>query len=243
MGRRVAILSDIHGNLEALHSVLRAAHEMGVEQLVCVGDLVGYGADPGPCIDTARAECRAIVAGNHDHAAAGLEDLNYFNPVAKEAMRWTIRELGSEHKQYLGRLPLLRHVECCALVHATPLEPETWGYVMTVEDALRQRNSFEEKICFIGHSHVPFVFEFCPSGHAVRPLPRVKLSPDCRYLVNVGSVGQPRDGDPRAAFCVYDLDAGSLEIVRTDYPISSVQKKILDAGLPPFLAQRLALGA
>ncbi len=243
MGRGVAILSDIHGNLEALEAVLRALDELGIEERVCLGDLVGYGADPGICVEKARSAFRVVVAGNHDHAAAGLEDLNYFNPVAKEAMRWTMRHLGAQEKSYLGKLPFVRALESCMLVHSTPREPRTWDYVMTVEDALRQRGSFEEHVCFIGHSHVPFFFEYSAQGHAIPQLPILELKGDSRYLVNVGSVGQPRDGDPRACFCVYDPDEGTVRMERILYPVATAQEKIVRAGLPSYLAQRLALGA
>ncbi len=243
MGRTVAVLSDLHGNLEALESVLRVLDDAGIDERVCLGDLVGYGPDPECCIERSRSTFRAIVAGNHDHAAAGLEDLNYFNPVAKEAMRWTIRQLGPDHKEYLSKLPLVQHVEHCTLVHSTPREPEIWDYVMTVDDALRQRESFTERICFVGHSHVPFFFEYSPQGYTIPQLPRLELKPDCRYLVNAGSVGQPRDGDPRACFCVYHPDEGILEMERVSYAVAKTQQKIITAGLPHYLAQRLGLGA
>jgi diadenosine tetraphosphatase ApaH/serine/threonine PP2A family protein phosphatase len=243
MGRQVAILSDIHGNLEAFEAVLRALDELGVDERICLGDLVGYGADPGLCIDRSREVFRAIVAGNHDHAAAGLEDLNYFNPVAKEAMHWTMRKLGPQEKEYLGKLPLLRQLECCTLVHSTPHRPQVWDYVMTIDDALRQQDGFADRICFIGHSHVPFFFEYSRVGHAIPQLPLLELKPDSRYLVNVGSVGQPRDGDPRACFCVYDPDKATLRMERVLYAVATTQEKIVKAGLPSYLAQRLALGA
>jgi diadenosine tetraphosphatase ApaH/serine/threonine PP2A family protein phosphatase len=243
MGRQVAILSDIHGNLEALEAVLERLDRLGIKEQVCLGDLVGYGPDPGPCIERARDVFRAIVAGNHDYAAAGLEDLNYFNPIAKQAMQWTMRKLGPEEKDYLGRLPLLRHIESCTLVHSTPRRPRIWDYVMTIDDALRQKDGFQNQICFIGHSHVPFFFEYSPHGHAIPELPHLILEPDRRYLVNVGSVGQPRDGDPRACFCVYDLDEATLRMERVPYPVEIIQEKIIKAGLPSYLAQRLALGA
>ncbi len=242
---RYAIFSDIHGNLQALQTVLADIREKKPDLLICLGDLVGYGASPNECIDEARASGAEILAGNHDHAATGQLDIQYFNDFARAAILWTRATLSDERLDFLAALPyVVRHPGVLA-VHASPLDPEAWEYVLSLSEAARQIRAYEESICFIGHSHYPGLY--CVKGGHVDELDLpdnevVTLSRDCRYLVNVGSVGQPRDNDPRAAWALYDQVKGEVTLNRLDYDIDAAQSLILDAELPPFLASRLQVG-
>ena len=237
---RLAILSDIHANLEALEAVRRAGQERGVERWVCLGDLVGYGAEPQACLEQVRAWMSPVVMGNHDQAVAGLGDLGYFNFWARRAVEWTQSRLDPEQRQYLGSLPLQVAEGEALFVHAHPVDPGGWGYVLSDAEARAALAGTPARWCFVGHSHVPLI---CAAGRgALAATGLIALQPGERYLINVGSVGQPRDGDWRACFLVWDQEGETMEFVRSEYPLQEAQAKILAAGLPPFLAQRLAQG-
>ena len=240
---RIAVLSDIHANLEALLAVRRRAAELGVDTWVCLGDIVGYGADPGPCVDHIRTLADQVVLGNHDAAAVGLLDMAYFNPWARRAAEWTARRLAAAQAAYLADLPLTQGLGDALYVHSGPRCPANWDYIHSVAEIEAALAAAPARLCFIGHTHTPFVWG--QDGKTARSLAArgpLVLEEGTAYLVNVGSVGQPRDGDPRACFVLWDAAAGTLELVRVDYPIDAAQKKIMAAGLPPFLAERLALG-
>lgn len=242
---RIAILSDIHGNLEALEAVIEHLAGESVERVVCLGDLVGYGADPNPCCARVREVADGLVAGNHDYGAVGLTDVTPFNPFARKAIEWTARMLDSDNRRYLEllELTLVLSGERATLVHATPGRPEAWEYVFESAAASREFGAFTTQCCFVGHTHVPICFAHDPDGRVTGvPLERLDLRDGFRYVINVGSVGQPRDGDPRAAYAVYDDEAGTIEMHRVDYDIEKASEKIIKAGLPPPLAQRLSYG-
>jgi len=240
---RMAIISDIHSNLEAFTAVLQAIDELKVDEVLCLGDVVGYGPDPNDCIDLARARASVIVAGNHDFASVGLTDTTYFNRIARVAAAWTGRVLSEEHRQFLSGLQYLYRRGNLLFVHATPEAPEEWYYLETIGDARRNFAAFEEQICFVGHSHVPVVLELAQDGEiGVKTDTQVAMALDRRYLVNVGSVGQPRDGNPDACFGVFDTELLTFELVRVSYAVATTQEKIRAAGLPVYLADRLALG-
>jgi len=240
---RYAILSDIHGNLEALRAVL-ADCEGAVDSVLCLGDTVGYGPDPLPCVELVAQKAEAIVSGNHEHAVAGRLDLGWFNRYARAAAEWTRERLDDDHRAYLGALPLLREVAGATLVHASPAQPEEWDYLVTAEDGFGAFGHFATRWCFVGHSHVPGAWSLGSSGPEHLPgVTRLETERGRRYLVNVGSVGQPRDRDPRAAYAVWDAEGGRLEIRRVAYDHAATRRKILDAGLPRLLADRLAAGA
>jgi diadenosine tetraphosphatase ApaH/serine/threonine PP2A family protein phosphatase len=239
---RLAILTDIHGNLEALESVLADLRAARCEAVACLGDFIGYGASPNECIDRVRPELTAAVLGNHDVAALGRLKLGGFHSDAATAARWTSEHLNDANRTWLESLPYSVSWLGVRLVHATPSEPEAWNYVLSISDALLEWDAFDERICFIGHSHVPGVFvQTGSSTHYLRPA-ELSLDASCRYLVNVGSCGQPRDGDPRAAYLILDQEAGTLEHRRVDYDVDAAGKRILEAGLPSFLAERLRWG-
>jgi len=239
---RYAVLSDIHGNLESLRAVLADAADR-VDAFLCLGDTVGYGADPGPCVDTLAERETISVAGNHEYAVAGKLGLEWFNRHAKAAAEWTITRLTDDCRRYLGGLPLVTEVGDATLVHASPARPEEWEYVLTAEDGFAALGGFSTRLCFVGHSHVPGVWSIGSSGpeYESRVL-TVQLEAGRRYLVNVGSVGQPRDRDTRAAYAVWAVQERRIEVRRVPYDVEAARHKILDAGLPSFLADRLRAG-
>jgi diadenosine tetraphosphatase ApaH/serine/threonine PP2A family protein phosphatase len=240
---RYAVLSDIHGNLEALRAVLADAADRA-DDLLCLGDVVGYGADPGPCVDLVGARARAVVAGNHEHAVVGRLDLSWFNRYARAAAEWTREHLDPNCAAYLDALPLTAAVEDATLVHASPRQPQEWDYLVTEDDGLAAFEAFDTRLCFVGHSHVPAVWSLGSSGpDYARGDVGVTLDAGRRYIVNVGSVGQPRDRDPRAAYALWDVDARRISVRRVAYDVAAARAKIEEAGLPRFLADRLAAGA
>lgn len=239
---RYGVFSDVHSNLEALGPVLEALAGEGVDRLLCAGDLVGYGADPGPCLERMRRAGVQAVAGNHDWAAAGRFPLDWFNDDARQALEWTAGRLSPQERAYLSGLSLLWEDREVTLAHGSCHEPEQFHYVFDPGAARACLGSQQTPVGFIGHTHVPgFFLEEDSQVRFVRASSR-KLEPGRKALVNVGSVGQPRDGDRRAAYCVYDTEERRIEIKRIPYPVEQAQAKIRSAGLPAFLADRLGYG-
>ena len=240
---KYGIFAVIHSNLEALQSVLKVLRDIGVDEYICVGDIVGYGADPAECLRIVKEICHVTVAGNHDYAAAGLLDIEYFNPQAKDAVLWTTERLSEEELAYLKNLELIQKVNNFLIVHATFVSPQEWNYITSTFTAFQNFKGFEEKLCFVGHSHIPVVFSIDAENRCNYAFEtKVQIEDENRYIINVGSVGQPRDGNPLASFAVYDTDAGEVEIIRAEYDIETAQTKIIDAGLPRGLASRLSSG-
>lgn len=245
---RYAVVSDVHSNLEALSAVLADAAGEGARAVLCLGDLVGYGADPAACVDLLAERALGLVAGNHEYGAAGLLDVQWFNTAARTAILWTRDQLGADAHRYLGGLPLTLTVGDAHLVHASPQVPDEWDYLVSAEDGLEVFPHFDTRLCFVGHSHQPAVWSVGSSGPdyqgGFQTWPaHVHLDDGRRYLINVGSVGQPRDRDPRAAYAVWDLDTREVFIRRVDYDHRVTAAKILAAGLPRMLADRLARGS
>lgn len=244
---RIGILGDIHSNLEALTAVVAAMREEGVDEWVQVGDLVGYGPEPQPCIDLVRELGCTVCLGNHDAAVLGLLDTTYFNNFARAAIEWTKGQLRPQDMAYLRNLPLVVHRDIYTVVHGTLHMPEQFGYVISPVEALDSLALQEKLLCFVGHSHVPAIYmqrDGDPRELAVvyQPEAEARISGYRRVLMNVGSVGQPRDEDPRAAYAIVDTDEMVARIRRVAYDIPGVQRKIRRAGLPEMLANRLALG-
>jgi len=215
--------------------------------VLCLGDLVGYGAEPVACVETVAERAVAVVAGNHEHGALGLMSLEWFNPLARAAALWTRSRLDEDHRRYLERLPLTATLEDATLVHASPRTPEQWEYLMAAEDGFEVFGDFDTRLCFVGHSHLPAVWSLGSSGPEYRrrlpePNTTVSLEAGRRYIVNVGSVGQPRDRDPRAAYAIWDREERTVTIERVGYDHRAAATKILAAGLPRALADRLANG-
>lgn len=238
---KYALIADIHANLEAFEVVLADAKEQKCTHYACVGDVVGYNANPKECLDIVRSMGMPCVKGNHDEYCSSEEDLEGFNPHAAEAVNWTRRQLSTEDRQWLRDLKYVRLVASFSMVHATLDGPQRWGYVF---DKLAAAASFtyqNTSVCFFGHTHVPvaFVRDSMVRGGTYS---KFRVEPGKKYFVNVGAVGQPRDGNPKCGYVVYDMDEGTIELRRLDYDIAKAQKKILDAGLPPRLADRLNFG-
>ncbi len=241
--RRLAVFSDLHGNIHALEAVLRAIDDLSIRDMVCCGDVVGYGAFPNECVELLRLRNIPTLAGNHDHAALDMTDVQHFNDIARRAVVWTRERLSAENRRWLGERPYtLAMPPEYFFSHASPHEPENWGYVLTFGDARTAFNQFDEHICFIGHSHQPTLVELTEEGLLCPDHQRVSLAAENRYLINVGSVGQPRDRNPMASFVTVDLDTGFIEFQRVDYNIEEAQGAILRNGLPEELAERLAFG-
>ena len=239
-----AIISDIHGNLEALDAVYRAATERGVDSWICLGDIVGYGADPQSCLRRIRSTTDEILLGNHDAAATGLTGTEGFNPYAREAVQWTAAQLSPAERKFLTSLPLQLERDGALMVHAEPEDPAAWQYVFSTLEAGQALAATAARICFVGHTHCPLAC--VQAGAAVRSIDpfrsSIEVEDRCRYLFNVGSVGQPRDGDPRACYAVWAADGQTVEYHRVDYDVETAKRKILAADLPQFLADRLDSG-
>src|SRR5947208_6843625 len=238
---KYAIIADIHSNLEALRVVLDDAKKQNCTHYVCLGDVVGYNANPKECLYLVRDANRPCVKGNHDEYCSSETNLEGFNPHAAEAIHWTRQQLTEEDRQWLKELKYIRLVASFQIVHATVDGPQRWGYVF---DRLAAAASFTYQntaVCFFGHTHVPvaFIRDSLVRGGTYS---KFKIEAGRKYFVNVGSVGQPRAGHPEAACALYDMEEGTIELRRLDYDIATAQKKIMDAGLPPRLAERLALG-
>ena len=237
-----AILSDLHGNLEALEAVLADLDRVKPASVVCLGDFVGYGASPNECIERLKPRLEEAVIGNHDLAAIGKLALRGFHEDAAAAARWTGAALTPGNRAWLESLPYDRTWRGARLVHATPRAPAAWRYVLSVRDALVEFGGFEERVCFIGHSHFPCAFDWEEGDAIFLRSDEITIEPGHRYLVTVGSVGQPRDGDPRAAWLLLDLEQRFADFRRVPYSITSTQNEMRQARLPPPLAARLALG-
>lgn len=239
---RYGIFSDVHSNLPALEAVLKAYTEERIDKYVCVGDIVGYAIQPKECIAKIRELNPLLVAGNHDWASVDLFSTQYFNPVAKEAVDWTKEQLSTEEKDFLKSLDLVFSDNNFIVVHGTLDNPEDFNYLFDQLDAQVTFELMVANLCFVGHTHIPGVFVQENNRLAyVQEFP-LNISPLKRYIVNVGSVGQPRDRNPQACYCIFDSKRQTIEIKRTDYNIKLAQDGIRSAGLPSFLAERLAIG-
>ncbi len=245
---RYLVLTDIHANLEALDTCLADARARTYDETLVLGDLVGYGADPNAVVERVQALAPlALVRGNHDKVACGLEQAEGFNTVAKSAARWTLEVLKPEYRDWLAILPEGPHVvdDLVEICHGSPFDED--AYIFDELDAVRALKVSTRPLCLFGHTHSPITFElsdqsFDSVGPAAATEMKIQLKPGSKYLVNPGSVGQPRDGDPRAAYAIVDTKQRHVELFRLKYPVEEAQAKVIKAGLPEVLAQRLAVG-
>ena len=245
---RYLVISDIHANLEAYETVMTASREFGWERVIVLGDLVGYGGDPNAVVDRVRElGPHALIRGNHDKVGSGIETADGFNAVARSAIRWTYDPLTEANRGWLAALPagpvdVDGAFEIC---HGTPFDED--AYVFDDLDALRALHASRRDLCLFGHTHVQVGYSLARNQFAVetngdaRPFD-IALKPETKYLINPGSVGQPRDGDPRAGFGIVDADTVTVTIHRIPYPIAKAQARIVEQGLPEILAERLAVG-
>jgi predicted phosphodiesterase len=231
---RIAIISDVHSNLEALTNAFESMEARHVDEIVCLGDTVGYGANPNECLSLIRSRCSVILQGNHDAAAIDLSVANQFTLNAQLSAIWTFGVLLEENKSFLKDLPQMKPHGELLFSNASPFEPEEWHYVISEFDAREGFEAFAEKICFIGHSHIPVIFS---EQGKVSVVDRSR-----RFIVNVGSVGQPRDGNPDLSYGIFDTELWSHENVRVPYDVNAAAQKIRKAGLPRTLAERLYQG-
>lgn len=239
--KKYALFGDIHANWEALSAVLEDAAANGVTNYICVGDIVGYNASPAECLSKVRDICDAVVRGNHDHYCSHDECLEDFHPLAANVVDWTRRQLADEDIQYLRNLRLSRLIDGFTIVHSTLDMPEKWGYVLDTLEAEAHFAYQNTGLCFHGHTHVPVVYE--RHGSVMRRDVKVlRVTLGRKYFINTGSVGQPRDGDPRASYLIYHPAERTVEFRRLPYDIETAQRKIREAGLPERLAARLAQG-
>jgi len=238
---KYAILGDIHANLEALEAVLKDAEKQGVTDYACTGDVVGYNADPKACLQQVRALKCKVVQGNHDYYTACNESMELFTPMAQKSIRWTRKQLSPFDRRYLRQLPMIADIENFTIVHSSLNNPHRWNYIFkrraASENFLNQFNN----VCFFGHTHVPLAFV---KGTTIDKgfYETLNIRPGFQYLVNVGSVGQPRDRNPEAAYVIYDLEKQTITLRRIAYDMEKTQRKIRAAGLPFRNALRLASG-
>lgn len=238
------IFSDLHSNLESLQAFDDATSNIKHDKKVFLGDAVGYGADPNVCVEWLRENVDIILAGNHDYAVVGKTSLSYFNSYARHVCLWTQQTLSEDNKRFLGSLSIAKEEDGIFWAHSSPFEPDEWRYVNSIPLARKNFEYFSASVCFIGHSHLPWVFEQDADGN-VETYPQMftgRLKAGCRYIVNVGSLGQPRDGNPDPVFVIYDSETQSLAHRRFKYNSTETRSKILNNGFSTYLAERLIQG-
>lgn len=242
---RIAIISDIHGNLEALTSIFEDIDSQNINEVVCLGDVIGYGPNPNECIKIVRDRCPIVIQGNHDAAALDSELMNNFNSNAKAAMEWTKKILTEESYEFLQSLPLRIISEDKTYVHATPFEPKRWYYITSLEEAAFNFQYFQTKFCFVGHTHIPVII-MIGLNNRIKVVQEQQFHygahKDSQFLINVGSSGQPRDRNPKVSYGILDSEQETFEFRRLDYDMESCQKKMIAANFPEFLYTRLAEG-
>jgi len=239
-----AVFADVHANLEALQAVLADMDAQAVSQRVCLGDIVGYAANPAQCLELVRGLGCPVVKGNHDDAAAGDSDLDEMRDVAQRGIEFARQKLSTAQRAYLADLPLTLSSGNSEFVHASLNDPGEWRYIMREPEARDHFAAQTQPLCFCGHTHVPMVWHLSNTGNIKtwRGHGRIELPAGGKTLVNVGSVGQPRDLQPAACYAICDAQAGWVEFRRVEYDIAKARRKILRAKLPRYAAQRLSLG-
>ena len=240
---KLAVVSDVHANLEAFRAILDLVRAEGADRVVCLGDLVGYGPEPNECVELASRSVDWCLLGNHDAMAVGQSMPLYINSHARSAMEWTRSVLSDESRAYLRAMPFYRREEGCFFVHSSPRAPADWSYVTSLEEAMEAFDYFSERVCFLAHTHRPMFALREPAGVFRRAEgDSLVLAEGQRLIVNAGSVGQPRDNDPRAAAVLFDAEKPSFRVVRAEYDVAAVQEKMRRHGLSDFLAARLSRG-
>ena len=242
---RLAFISDIHANLEALEAVLADIGQQKIEETICLGDIVGYGANPNECAELVREKTLTILLGNHDAASVNLLATHHFNSHAKIAIEWTAGALKNEFKSFLLSLPLTITRDGLTLVHATPYEPNMWYYITSLEEAAFNFQYFETDVCLVGHTHIPIIIVldnkkevYVHQGGRIN----VREMKGSRFLINVGSVGQPRDRNPQSCYAIFDTETGDFSYRRVAYDIEKAQAKMKKIKMPEFLVNRLKEG-
>jgi predicted phosphodiesterase len=231
---RIALISDIHSNLEALTKAFEIIGQHSADTIVCLGDIIGYGANPNECVELVRQHCDIVIKGNHEDAVLDINIAEHFTDNARSAIAWTLKEITEENLVYIRSLSLVHRSSDALFVHASPCEPAEWNYIFEEDAAAHTFSCFSESLCFIGHTHMPAIFSI--NGNAS------VITRDERYLVNVGSVGQPRDRNTQLSFGLLDTDTWKYENIRAPYDVETTVRKILNTDLPARLGQRLLMG-
>ena len=240
---KIGIFADVHSNLEALESIFKALDRGKIDSYVCLGDMVGYGPDPNLCVKKIKDITTHVVIGNHDYAALGRMPIVIFNESARKIVEWTQHTIKPEIIQYLENLPLTIVDDNITYVHATPVDPESWHYISTFGHAIQSFEAMTTSLCFVGHSHAPVAFIQNEEDEIlIKNTNNLEIKKKNKYIINVGSVGQPRDGDPRSCCGIFDTDNMKFELLRIEYPIKLVQKKMSDYNFPSYLINRLSRG-
>jgi len=245
---RAAVISDIHGNLEALSSVIADIRNKNIDKVICLGDVVGYGPNPNECIEIVRKECDYCIIGNHEAAVFDALISQEFNDLAKSAIEWTRDNLNSKSIEFINSLAMIKEEGDFTSVHSTPYEPHLWYYISSMEDAIFNFNFFKTKFCLIGHTHVPGVIVMEGNRQEISVLQPISFNyekdfrEDAKFIVNVGSVGQPRDKNSRACYAIIDTSRKNISLQRVPYDIAQYQRKMRIAQMPDFLIQRVAEG-
>lgn len=235
---RYALISDIHSNYTALSTALANMKRLMVDKIICLGDIVGYGAEPNECLAAVSSQCDYVIMGNHDHAMLNPKAAKTFNEEARVSIDWSRQNTKAKHMAFIEKLALKIKGPDFFCVHASPLNPEKWGYVTPGKMTGQEWNAFDTPLCFIGHSHIPMIIT--QKGKVEGPI--IEIDPTQKYIINVGSIGQPRDGDRRLSFGIYDQEEGIFELIRLDYDYKKTITKIRKAGLPTYNSNRLLWG-
>jgi len=240
---RYGFFSDVHANLEALKACIIDFRAEKIDKLFFLGDAVGYGPDPDECVKLIDEISDAKLMGNHDYAALGLMETDYFNQYAAESVGWTKTSLSKKAIEIMSDFELTYQIDDILLVHASPRDPESWHYILDMEDAEENFAYFEQKICLVGHTHRPYIVSKEASGPGVLSKKTEEvIKGDLRYLINIGSLGQPRDGDPRCCYLIYDSRKNTVRFKRVQYNVKTTQSNMARVGLPEYLIERLAVG-
>lgn len=241
---RFAFISDIHANLEALEAVIEDIGKNNIDETICLGDAVGYGANPNECVNLVKEHCAIALLGNHDAAATGLLTTQHFNIHARIAIEWTSQTLTPENKEFLSALPVVKTNELLTFVHATPYEPNMWYYITSLEEAAFNFQFFDTKICLVGHTHIPIITALENNEIYVHQEKTIsfKGKEDMRLLINIGSVGQPRDRNPECSYGILDTITEEFSLKRVQYNVHTTQAKMKKIRMPDFLINRLAEG-
>lgn len=242
---KIAIISDIHANLEALEAVLAKIDDEGADQVICLGDVVGYGANPNECVTLVRKNCLVTLLGNHDAATTGAMDLYFYRENARQAIVKTRAMLSQENYEWLYTLPYTYQMKGADFFHGAPITPSSFFYIVKAEEAQAHTRVFSKlaPLSFIGHSHMPHVFQVTKRHGKIVDENILEPSAKVKYIVNVGSVGQPRDKDPRAAFALWDTDTNEVQNIRVEYNIEAAARRIITVGFDEGFAKRLFSGS
>lgn len=240
---RYAFFSDVHANLEALQAVILDFRKEKIDRIFFLGDAVGYGPNPNECVELIDEIAEVKLMGNHDYAALGLMDTEYFNQYAVESIDWTKHSLNEKTIEIMSDFDITAEVDDILMAHSSPKEPDRWHYILDMDDVRENFDYFKSKICLVGHTHRPFIVALNEDGNCVISHKQdEKIYSERKYLMNIGSVGQPRDGDPRSAYLIYDSDEQFVKCKRVSYDLSNTQKQMAEHGLPEYLIERLAVG-